>query len=202
MDAKNLSETRLRNLGIRINEYLPIIERIDSLKLRSSSEVVLRACVLSNIIGTGYGRSGSDILKILKDQDLEKHLTPNEVIFLAQSEYSNHDKARAAWNSAAVHSLAWALNLESMDPLKDCRDTLASHFLPIVGKAAKSAALRPLDEIYKETDFYYRFHWAARDARLYGQPFPRPEIEVALRRQALEWIISTSIEWDNVQLDT
>jgi hypothetical protein len=202
MDVKQHNESRLTELGIRVNQYLPPIEPIEDFSVHTAIEIVTRAYVLSNVIGIGYGRSGDEILDKLIKENLEQALTPNEKNFLVRSNYTEREKALTAWNIASVHGLAWALGLEEMNPLTNCPDSLASHFLPAITERACNAMLRPLKEIYMETDFYYRFHWAARDARLHNQPFPRPEIEVAMRRKSLEWATNTRLEWDDISLDT
>ena len=200
-DIKLASEGRLRALGVMANEHLPTIEEAVELKPRAALEVSVRACVLSHVIGVGYGRSGEEMLSWLTEAGLASGLTPREKEFLMQRKFSEQDRAWAAWHAAAVHACAWALGLEEMEPLAECPDTLASHFPPKTGPKA-SAALRPFSEIYAETDLYYRLHWAARQARIEGTDFPRAEIEVQLRRQSLDWIVGLPYEWDDVPSDT
>lgn len=200
-DIKRASEVRIRALGVIVNEHLPTIEEPAELTPRSALDVSLRACVLSHVIGVGYGRSGKEMYGWLIEAGLVGALTLREKDLLTQNKYSEQDRAWAAWQAAAVHSCAWALGLEEMEPLGECPDTLASHFPPKTGPKV-GATLRSFAEIYAEADLYYRLHWATRQARLEGTGFPRPEIEIQLRRQSLDWIIGLRYEWDDVPSDT
>jgi hypothetical protein len=141
------------------------------------------------------------MLEWLAEAGLASGLTPREKEFLMQRKYSEQDRAYAAWQAAAVHACACALGLEDMEPLGECPDTLASHFPPRTGPKSTDA-LRSFTEMYAEADLYYRLHWAARQARLEGADFPRPEIEIQLRRQSLDWIVALPYEWDDVPSDT
>jgi hypothetical protein len=198
---KLASEKRLAVLGVRTNEHLSMIEDPVQLTPRSAQQVSTRAYVLSHVICVGYGRSGSEMRKWLTEAGLADALTPREKDFLKQRRYSEHDRAWAAWQFASAHACAWALGLEEMAPLGECPDTLASHFPPKT-KPKPDASLRSFDAIYAEADFYYRLHWAARQSRLEGADFPRPEIEIQLRRQSLDWIVGLPYEWDDVPADT
>ena len=199
--TKLASEARLAAMGVNVNRHLPMIEEPAELTPRSALEVSSRACVLSHVIGVGYGQSGKEMHEWLTEAGLAGKLTPRERDFLKQTKYSDRDRAWAAWHFAAVHACAWALGLEEMDPLGECPNTLASHFPPRTG-AKLGSSLRPFEEIYAEADFYYRLHWAARQARLEGGDFPRPEIEIQLRRQSLDWIVGLPYEWDDVPAHT
>jgi len=139
--------------------------------------------------------------KWLTEAGLVGALTPREADFLKQKKYSGHDRAWAAWQSASAHACAWALELEEMEPLGECPNTLASHFPPKT-RPTPNRRLRNFESIYSEADFYYRLHWAARQSRLEGTDFPRPEIEIQLRRQSLDWIVGLPYEWDDVPADT
>ena len=200
-DIKLATEGRLRTLGVMVNEYLPTIEEPAGLKPRLARDVSARACVLSHVIGVGYGRSGKVMLEWLMEAKLTGDLTPREKAFLMQRKYSDQDRAWAAWQYAAAHGCAWALGLEGMKPLGKCPDTLASHF-PSRRGVDSGADLGTFTEIYAEADLYYRLHWAARQARLDGSEFPLPEFEIQLRRQSLDWIVGLPYEWDDVPSDT
>lgn len=200
-DVKLANEARLKSLGVSVNEHLPTIEDPADLKPRSAQAVSTRACVLSHVIGVGFGQSGAAMLEYLTEAGLTVALSPRENALLKQKEYSDRERAFAAWQVACVHSCAWALGLEEMQPLGQCPGTLASHF-PRKRGADPAASLRSFQEIYAEADFYFRLHWAARQARLEGGAFPRPEIEIQLRRKALDWIVGLPYEWDDVPSDT
>ena len=201
---KRSNEDALARLGIAINPHLPEIEPVAELTPRSATDVVLRTFVLSHFILAGYGHSGQEVLDWLGQADLQQHLTPIEANFLAKPRLTTTEKAWAAWHAASVHACAWALQLENMEPLQSCPETLAGRFPSRTNprSALQVAALRPIKEIHACADLYYRLHWAARDALLTGHPFVLPEAEVAMRRRSLDWISGLPYEWDDVPNDT
>jgi hypothetical protein len=203
-NAKRESEQLLRKLGVEVNDSLPTIEEPAELSPRSAQEVATRAWVLTHVIGVGYGRPGKEMLDWLGEAGLTAGLTPRELSFLEQKNYTDRDRAWAAWQFSAVHGCAWALGLVDLEPLGRCPDALASHFPPKTNpeSAIESARLRPHPEIYAKADLLYRLHWAARQARLQGSSFPLQEIEVQLRRQSIDWIAGLPYEWDDVPSDT
>ncbi len=201
---KRASEIQLQRLGIAVNEHLPEIEPLAELSPRLPADVVRRACVLSHVIGVGYGRSGKQMLSWLADAGLQTYLTPNESNLLGKSRLTLEEKAWAAWHAAAVHACAWALQIESMEPMTPCPESLAAHFPPRMNPslALQGTGLRHASELHACADLYYRLHWAARDAALTGHSLALAEPEIAMRRKALDWIIGLPHEWDDIPLDT
>jgi hypothetical protein len=195
------NENRLKALGVPLNPNLPAIEELSELTPRTALEVYSRASVLSHVIGVGYGRSGSEMLEALESIGLSSELTPKELRLLQQANYSEHDRAWAAWQFASVHACAWALGLEPLEPLGPCSDSLASHF-PFSRRPDPSAVLKPLDVLYREADFYYRLHWAARQLQFDGGNLPLSETEIRFRRHGLDWIVGLPYAWDDIPLDT
>ncbi len=64
---------------------------------------------------------------------------------------------------------------------------------------------RAIAEVLDEADLIYRYHWAARDARLKGrQPPAGLNLDVIQERhKALNWLIDYDrAEWDDVTTDT
>jgi hypothetical protein len=200
-EVKLANEARLRSFGLVVNVHLPTIEEVAELTPRSARDVSARAGILSHLIGVGYGRTGIELLEWLREANLTKDLSPRESAFLKQMSYSDQERIWASWQVASVHACAWALGLEDMDPIGECPDTLASHFPPKQGPNY-SARLRSFEEIYCEADFYYRLHWAARQAGMQRSRFPVQEFEIQLRRKSLDWIIGLPYEWDDVPNDT
>jgi Domain of unknown function (DUF4272) len=195
------NENRLKVLGVPFNPHLPLIEKQSELTPRTALEVSSRACVLSHVIGVGFGRSGSEMLKALERIGLSDELTPRELKLLQQVNYSDHDRAWAAWQFASVHACGWALGIEPLEPLGPCSDSLASHF-PFNRRPEPNAILRPHDELYREADFYYRLHWAARQLQFEGGNLALSETEIRFRRHGLDWIIGLPYAWDDIPHDT
>jgi Domain of unknown function (DUF4272) len=204
-DAKQRSEQQLRQLGVRINPNLPLVEGPSELSPRDAQEVMSRAFVLSYVIGVGHGRPGTEMLERVRKAGLESVLTLQEQEWLAAKRLGPQTRAEVAWFVESVQACAWALGLVELHPLKHAPDELADHFLsPAIDPAARirGARLRPNEELYAQADLFYRLHWAARQAQLDRTPFPQPEISVRMRRRALDWIIGVPYEWDEVPTDT
>lgn len=205
VDAKQRSEQQLRQLGVRVNQDLPLVEELSELSPRNAQEVMSRAFVLCYVIGVGHGRPGKEMLERVRKASLESALSPQEQEWLAAKKLSPQTRGEVAWLVESVQACAWALGLVELHPLKHAPDELADHFLsPAIDPAARiqEARLRPMEELYAQADLFYRLHWAARQAQVDGTPFPEPEISVRMRRRALDWIVGVPYEWDEVPTDT
>jgi hypothetical protein len=203
-EAKQLNEQWLRDSGITVNPALPQIEEPTQLRPRSAEKVATRAWVLSHVMGVGMGRTADEVLDQLRAAELMDFLTPRERNLLRKPRFGHSDKAWAACLSEAVHGCAWALGLLNTGPLEKFPAAVASHFprgsdpFPSI----HAAHLRNFDEIYLRADLNYRLHWAARQARFDGAPFPFPEAYLQPRRHAVDWIVGVPHDWDDVPLNT
>ena len=203
-EAKELNERWLRDAGITVNPALPRIEVRADLRPRSAEKVATRAWVLSYVLGVGLGRSADGVLDQLRSVELLDFLTPRERNLLRKPKFTHSDRAWAACLVEAVHGCAWAMGLLETGPLENAPDTLASHFpygsdpFPSI----RATRLRNFDDIYLRADLNYRLHWAARQARFDGSPFPFPEACIQARRHAIDWIVGIPHDWDDMPLDT
>jgi hypothetical protein len=135
--------------------------------------------------------------------------TPREKSFLLEENPAQKDLIEFSWRYESLWVLLWALGyVESLDyPSSQCDVPRAEETL---GKAfseqfVKQAALRPLSEILDEADLIYRYHQAARDAWINGQP-PPANLDLGVvyeRHYALNWLIGyENQDWDDVSTDT
>ena len=203
-DAKSLNEHWLRGSGVTVNPALPKSEEPAVLTPRSAEKVATRAWVLSYVLGVGMGRSADEVLDQLRAVELLDFLTPRERNILRKPKFTHSDRAWAACLTEAVHGCAWAMGLVETGPLEKCPPTLTSHFphgsdpFPSI----RAARLRNFDDIYLRADLNYRLHWAARQARFDGSPFPFPEADIQARRHAIDWVVGIPHDWDDMPLDT
>jgi len=203
-EARSQNEHWLRDSGVTINPGLPQIEEPGELAPRSAEKVATRAWVLSYVLGVGLGRSADEVLDELRAVELLDFLTPRERNVLRKPKFTHSDRAWAACLTEAVHGCAWAMGLVETGPLEKCPPALASHFphgsdpFPSI----RATRLRSFDDIYLRADLNYRLHWAARQARFDGSPFPFPEAHIQARRHAIDWIVGVPHDWDDIPLDT
>jgi len=203
-EAKELNEHWLRDSGVAVNPALPQSDEPAELTPRSAGKVATRAWVLSYVLGVGLGRSADEVLDQLRAVELLDFLTPRERNVLRKPKLTHSDRAWAACLTEAMHGCAWAMGLVETGPLEKCPPTLASHFphgnnpFPSI----RAARLRSFDDIYLRADLNYRLHWAARQARFDGSPFPFPEAYIQARRHAIDWIVGIPHDWDDMPLDT
>jgi hypothetical protein len=183
---------------------LPLIEAPEQLNPRSAVEVARRSLVLGYMIGIGFRQPGAKLKAELTKWKLYGDASPEERALLEQSEYDDQERIDATWLTECVQSLAWALGMAELDHFRRCDDDLGPKF-PIMRDPSTfitAARLRPFEEIYFAADLLYRLHWAARNARLLGQPSMLSEGLIAERRKAVDWMIGVAPDWDEIPLDT
>ena len=87
-------------------------------------------------------------------------------------------------------------------------DTLAAMFPSIednepVDEFIKDYKLRPEAEIFSILEYFYRAHWVARNNSLNCVKDDKVDLSIIMeRRRALEWVCDSSLEWDDISLDT
>lgn len=203
--AKTASQEFLRRHSVEVNEALPLIEAVEELSPQDARSVAIRSVVLSYVIGIGFGADSRRLKASLEQFGLLDRASVQERDLLCRSEFTQQQKVNATWLTECVQSLAWCLGLVELDPFRRCDDDLASHFpQPFTdpSRFISEATLRPMDEIYQQTDLHYRLHWAARNARLMGHRSRVDEGLISERRKALEWVIDVEADWDEIPLDT
>lgn len=206
---KQETERLLRELGVAINPWLPLICEEPKARLKAAEDVAARALIL-NVMGAAaqddYRPIGVDVLK---STGLWDRASPNEQAFLSMDSPPDGAKTSAAWCAEASWTLFWTLgkvpqlslpnahfDVEQLDRIASSREDIP--------RIRAEADLRPLKEILDETDKIYRIHWAVRDALLNGRELPgnfSPSV-VKERHRALNWVTRYHDEWDEVTTDT
>jgi hypothetical protein len=203
-EAKARSEDFLRKKGIRVNEALPFIEDISELTPQSAQSVAQRCIVLGYMIGIGFDQAGSKLKEKLNEWDLYQFTSSQERMLLEKSEYSEQEKTNATWLTECVQSMAWGLGIAEIDHQRRCDDDLGPKF-PIMQdprEFIENSSLKPMEDIYFQSDLLYRMHWASRDDRLNSRPLKLEEGLISERRKGMDWMLGVEQDWDEVPMDT
>jgi len=203
------SEAVLREDGVPINQYLPVIETEDDAKRRSKAEISQRALCVLLVALKGEGLEQPIVERIAQDFKLRDSLTPKERVFIAAKTSSQNDRVQFSWKYEAAWVLLWALGYVNVldRPTKICDVQFAVKTMRDHGPSGfeAGAKLRSLRDILDQADLIYRYHWAVVDARIKGRPAPaKLEAGVVLERHyALNWLIGyMDQEWDDISTDT
>lgn len=211
-DRRTASEALLREHGIRINPYLPMIESEDEASLRSEDEVWRRLLALWGVAGTAMLRENAYFKEYFSVGERRNWLSKDEAAFLFNDTPAEHDVIRFSWRLEALVFLAWCAGLVDALPLP-AHESSARAFLPLFPEDMEDAdrlrqaiRLRSKAEILDWSDRLYRLHWAVRDAGLNGHA-PPPGIDAGM---VLEWhhaanwmtCYDDSADWDSVTTDT
>jgi hypothetical protein len=147
----------------------------------------------------------------LRRHELVPFLSASEKAILNKeaSEVTDQELTSLWWYIEALWALLWATRLvEKMPFTEPVPDTMASHCPNLQlnegpARFTEHMELRSYDEIYKERDLYYRVMWCCRHFQLTGRTHPNFNMDVVMeRRKALEWIMNSELEWDDVPMDT
>jgi hypothetical protein len=206
---KEKNEQLLKSLGVPINPNLPRIASETEVRLRTPQDVARRAVVLDAVVLVGY-RVNTDSVGWLKREGLWDYVSPNEKALFENPTLTAQDLLAAQWRSEALWTLLWAMgDTDELDlPTRLSDAETAERVLPIPGESCakfiNQAKLRPEPELLDAADLIYRIDWAVVDAHLKKTPPPGGFISdiVTQRHYALNWLVRTAENWDDVTTDT
>jgi hypothetical protein len=209
LERKQRSIARLKMEGVRVNEFLPVIEDSNAAKARSSDEVARRAVAVCLTAVKGEGIEQKTIDELVKRFQAETFFSPKELAFIQNADPAKQDRVQFSWRYECYWVLLWALGyVESLEPphgICDVKKAIAILRDRGTEKFIKEAKLRPLAEILDQADLIYRCHWAVVDARVNGGA-PPPKVEggvVMERHYVLNWLIGYMDQaWDDITTDT
>lgn len=205
--TKTESEAKVLALGGRICDWLPIL---DTPAVRSVAEVQGRMSVLNALINISFQAPVDIIRDWLTRHDLLVFLSAEEEALLQKDndELTEQELINLRWSLESLWALMWATGMtDELQPTEWCGDNMAS-LLPNLeqnednSKLAQVRQLRPVEELYRMLDYYYRLHWYCVDERLNGREAVISESLVYERRKALEWVFNRAMDWDNVEMST
>ena len=210
----------LREKGFSCAESLPVKE-LDT--LRPKEEIAGRLTALSmlfcHVVMPEEVLAENTIREFVDANDLEKHLTPDEVAIFTKprrraiEEYQNS----IGWRTENMWPLAWLLGFEK-EPEINARqlqqDDIQAllNFSPGPGDSMSAfldyCELREAETAAELEDRFYCAHNAVRSAQL-GRPAVPEDFDPVIhggavheRRHSLTWAFSPGVDWDETDLST
>lgn len=208
-NVKKESEKTILGKGGKVLDWLPILERRE--KMRLNDELINRALILNALINI-YFEAPTHIIKSWIERheltpslsEYEKSLLNKKNIDLTEQEKINiHGYIEALW------ALMWAGNLIDDLPIDKCVEDYQVDLCPRLEKGEDDSKfrntikIRTNEEIFKKLDLYFRAHWYTTDGII--NKYPTGEINDSIileRRKALEWLMDSTLDWDNIPLNT
>jgi hypothetical protein len=206
------SESKLRSLGIRVNEHLPMIETEEETSVRSREEVFYRLLSLWAVVGKAFMGHKARFATYIQKHDLVNRLSDLERAYLLNETPSERDAIHFSWQLEAFYFIAWSAGLLDASEIPTEESSVESilDLFPKEDEEAKllmdSIRLRSKSELLDRADLLYRLHWATRDAHLNGTTLPKGINGGVVQEwhRAANWMINYDNEnnWDFVGTDT
>lgn len=209
---RNKNNKFLTENGISINENLLCNE--NNIQLKDIDDICKRAiaCLLTvqiacDINNGHYKESLEYFLPLYDKFDVKNSLNSKEKRII-DGTYSNQDAIDMDWAYETYWAICWCLSLvediKNGGELCDCNEAISFVMNSSSFEDFKSKCkLRDIDEILDMFDLYYRYNWAINNKYVN----PKTNIgnlnssNVIERRRGLEWIISDTDDWYDLQLN-
>ncbi|MCL1993102.1 MAG: DUF4272 domain-containing protein [Spirochaetes bacterium] len=208
-DVKKESEKIILEKGGEVLDWLPVMERGGA--ARSNEELINRALILNALVNI-YFQAPIHIIKDWIDaHNLTESLSESEKELLDKEneDLTEQEKTNIYWFIEALWALMWAGSLIDDLPIDNPVEDRMAKLCPNLEKGEGDSKfrgkmkVRPKDEIFKKLDLYFRAHWYTRNGLLNNYPTGKMDDGVILeRRKALEWLIDSTLDWDDVPLNT
>ena len=206
---RDRSNQRLTEMGIPVNQSLPLRLAAEDTVRRSGDEVVERLLALA-VVAVHASEMDRQLTNNMIDTfRVHDAFTPEEEAFLAKSLPTREERAQYTWAFENVEVLLWAVGLrdELGHPGEVCDIDAIADTLLTNGSFGlhRRARLRSQEEIMDQADLIYRMHWALRQAQIDGEAAPAGMVwdVVYERHHALNWLIGYMDQsWDDVSADT
>ena len=166
---------------------------------------------LAALVQLHFGAPTDHLMKWLKENRLGASITAHESQLLETdfADLPRQSQIDVYWYIEAIWALAWVGGLhQNLSLNTPVEDSLAA-MLPSVEKMeptdkfVQDFAFRDKSEIFSMLDYFYRAHWFARNCQLAGSESDLVDLDIIMeRRKALEWVCDSSLDWDDVPLDT
>ena len=216
-ERKTINENKLREQGIAINQWLPLLPAEEEAGIRSFDEVCGRAVasllIIQLAIDTANGQydEGFEVIGEMLDKFGVKGAlnTAEKEVFDGSAE--EQTVMNVAWEYECYWSLVWALGLIGDDDLHAAEGICdCERAINLVSKCDDMQAfkaqckMRSAEDILAMADYFYRLHWACVEHRLNPEtPVGDISEEVVMdRRRGLEWLIGGEDDWFDISLDT
>lgn len=204
-EIKKHSEQIIINAGGKILEWLPTIELP---KPRVLDEIINRALVLNAMFQLHLNAPKYYITDWIEENSLQSELTSKESTILnSPNKLTNVEHYDLYWSLESLWAIAWATNLINDLPFNQQVGAELAGLSPNLQinedgyKYSSRMELRSPESIYTMLDLYYRVHWWINKATKENEPTGDIVLDVIrARRKALEWILNSEIEWDDINL--
>ncbi len=216
-ERREISNKKIKDMGIACHEKLPMIEASKDVKLKSLDEICKRAIatlistqIACDINNNNYEESLKFFSQKLEQYEGVKEKLNSKEKKLFDGTYTRQDAIDIDWEYETYWAIVWALGLIDDDisnagSICDCPKAIS-----LVSKSRNledfksKCHMRNIEEILDMLDLYYRYHWATTEKRinpdtLIGNLNPSVVVE---RRRGLEWLISDEEDWYDISLDT
>src|SRR5690606_14718790 len=204
---RNLTVNRLIKEGVPVNKSLPAIT---IKKVRTSKEVGVRINILGVFLAISEDpKSIKFFKKLLKEQGMFDFLTTTEKLILESEKITKQQEIDLSWNQESIYALSWCLGITPKMPLPTVESDLYSIFkyLPPevdLEKFLDKCNLIDNQSILEELEYCYGLHWAIRHPETWSfSKASKFKISIIReRRKAMEWVVDSSLLWDDIPLDT
>jgi hypothetical protein len=204
--VKANSETIILEHGGKVLSWLPTLEQGTS---KTIEQVIQRALALNAMYQLHLGAPKFIIASWINEHVTDSDAVPpyEQGILDSEEPLNEEEQFYLYWSLESLCALAWATNLldelpftaEVGDELADLSPSL--HLNEDGQKYINHMNLRPYHELYQMLDLYYRVHWWLNDAVKANEPVAHIALGAIIQRRiALEWIMNSSVGWDDVDL--
>ena len=180
-------------------------------QIRTPEEVTKRVVILLGIFQAATGRKKEDVINILKKNNLWEAISETERNFLLKpSDESKFEAMQFGWRSESAFILLWALKIVEKEeiPVDETNLDLIVDFLKDNEYYKKidieNAHLRDSNEIFHLLETINIIHKELRDAAIHNKEPPNnyhPSI-IYEWHYALNWLVRSNEDWDDITTDT
>jgi hypothetical protein len=208
--SKNPNEILLASLGIAFFDRIPLIEKEQESEIRSPQDIAKRILILAYLCYIAdVEESRSEIIEFLKKENLWASVTNDELQLFLKEKLTEKERINISWRAEGIWLLLFTINkIEKLElPQQEIEmDSIFNEitdFLTGTNEFIKSAAIRSSSEILDLWDLIYRIHWAIRNTKLNNlAPLDVDPSIVFERHHAINWVINSSLNWDDITTDT
>lgn len=205
---KDQSELILKENGIRINPYLPLIEEETEAKIRSADDIAKRIIVLAYLYASIYNEEDKqEIVEYLKTEKLWEHVSEKEKSLFGKENLNEKESLNLSWRVECIYVMLWSIN--KIDTINLPSDEsvgifdLIPEYLGSNKDFISEAVIRKTSEILDFSDLMYRIHWAVRQASIENEEVLNINSSVVQEwHQGINWITFYEDNWDDITTDT
>jgi len=204
-EVKKSSEARISQLGLTANVNLSALEPMDHFSFRNPQDIAKRIQVLAYLYVISFGVKKKQIKPYLTQYNLLDALSKDERKMLKKMFLTKQDKINVLWFAEAIEILGWTIGLWSeVKELDFCNEDRQADKVPQRKDPTdfiENAKLIDRFEIYQMADLIYRLHWNAK-RKIIGNLGDNSNDVYSERHKAINWVLGTDENWDEVQADT